>query len=179
MISGSLSPVSTVWQQVEVHGISGIPGLPGVLVEALSVFNDPRGSLHELFRVDEIPAGFKPLMACSSWSHPGVTRGPHQHVGQDDYFTFAGPSNFTVYLWDDRPGSAKAAKGWFILTGEQAPSRIYVPRGVVHAYRNTGGTCGLVVTTTSLLFKGEGRRDPVDEIRHELDRNSAYKLPQT
>ena len=43
---------------------------------------------------DEIPAGFKPLMACSSWSHPGVTRGPHQHVGQDDYFIFAGPSNF-------------------------------------------------------------------------------------
>ncbi len=46
-----------------------------------------------------------------------------------------------VYLWDDRPGSAKAAKGWFILTGEQAPSRIYVPRGVVHAYRNIGSTC--------------------------------------
>ena len=168
----------TAWQQVEVRGISEIPGLEGVRVEALPVFKDPRGSLHELFRTDEVPGGFQPLMACSSWSHAGVTRGPHQHVGQDDYFTFAGPSNFTVFLWDDRPGSAKAAKGWYILTGEQAPTRIYVPRGVVHAYRNVGNFTGLVVTVTSLLFKGEGRRDPVDEIRHELNPNSPYKPPQ-
>jgi len=171
--------MSTVWQPVEVRGIFEIPGLPGVRVEALPIYKDPRGSLHELFRVDEIPAGFKPLMACSSWSHPGVTRGPHQHVGQDDYFTFAGPSNFIVYLWDDRPGSAGAAKGWFIQTGEQAPTRIHVPRSVVHAYRNVGKTSGLVVTVTSLLFKGEGRSDPVDEIRHELNPNSLYKLPQS
>lgn len=170
--------MTTVWQEVKVRGIFEVPGLPGVRVEALPVFKDDRGSLHELFRTDEIPARFKPLMACSSWSHPGVTRGPHQHVGQDDYFTFAGPSNFTVYLWDDRPGAAGAAKGWLIHTGEQAPSRVHVPRGVVHAYRNTGNACGLVVTVTSLLFKGEGRRDPVDEIRHEQNPNSAYKPPQ-
>lgn len=167
----------TVWQQVAVQGICGIPELPDVRVEALPVFKDQRGSLHELFRVDEIPADFKPMMACSSWSHPGVTRGPHQHVGQDDYFTFAGPSNFTVYLWDDRPGAARGAKGWFILTGDQAPTRIYVPRGVVHAYRNTGHTDGLVMTVTSLLFKGYGRRDPADEIRHELNPHSPYQLP--
>ncbi len=171
--------MSTVWQPVEVRGIVEIPGLPGVRVEALPVFKDPRGSLHELFRTDEMPAGFIPKMACSSWSHAGVTRGPHQHVGQDDYFTFAGPSNFTVYLWDDRPGAAREKQGWFILTGDQAPSRIHVPRGVVHAYRNTGPAYGLVVTTTSLLFKGEGRRDPVDEIRHELNPHSPYKPPQS
>jgi dTDP-4-dehydrorhamnose 3,5-epimerase len=169
----------TVWQPIEVHGIYEIPGLPGVRVEALTVLKDARGSLHELFRTDEIPAGFKPLMACSSWSHPGVTRGPHQHVGQDDYFTFAGPSNFTVYLGDDRPGSAKAARGWLINTGEQAPTRIHVPRGVVHAYRNMGNISGLVVTVTSLLFKGEGRLNSVDEIRHELNPNSPYQLPQS
>lgn len=171
--------MSTAWQQIEVNGITEIPGLPGVRVEALPVFKDARGSLHELFRVDEIPAGFKPLMACSSWSHPGVTRGPHQHVEQDDYFTFAGPSDFSVYLWDDRLGAAGAAKGWLINTGEQMPSRIHVPRGVVHAYRNAGKCPGLVVTVTSLLFKGMGRHDPVDEIRHELDSNSPYRLPSS
>jgi len=149
-----------------------------VRVEALPVFKDARGSLHELFRTDEIPAGFKPLMACSSWSHPGVARGPHQHVAQDDYFTFAGPSEFYVYLWDDRPGAAKAARGWVVHTGEKSPARIHVPRGVVHAYRNIGNVPGLVVTVTSLLFKGEGRREPVDEIRHELDPNSPYRLPR-
>jgi len=169
--------MSTVWQSVEVRGIFEIPGLPGVRVEALPVFKDSRGSLHELFRVDEVPNGFKPLMACSSWSHAGVARGPHQHVEQDDYFTFAGPSNFRVFLWDDRPGASGPAKGWVINTGEQAPTRIHVPRGVVHAYQNTGSAPGLVVTVTSLLFKGEGRRDPVDEIRHELNPHSPYQIP--
>jgi len=169
--------MSTVWQSVEVRGIFEIPGLPGVRLEALSVFKDIRGSLHELFRMDEVPGGFKPLMACSSWSHAGIARGPHQHVEQDDYFTFAGPSNFRVFLWDDRPGASGPAKGWVINTGEQAPTRIHVPRGVVHAYQNTGSAPGLVVTVTSLLFKGEGRRDPVDEIRHELIPHSPYQIP--
>jgi dTDP-4-dehydrorhamnose 3,5-epimerase len=169
--------MTTDWQEIEARGIFEIPGLPGVRVEALSVFKDGRGSLHELFRTDEIPAGFKPLMACSSWSHAGVTRGPHQHVAQDDYFTFAGPSNFRVYLWDDRENSAREKRGWFINTGEQAPTRIHVPRGVVHGYRNTGKISGLVVTVTSLLFKGENRREPVDEIRHELNLNSPYQVP--
>jgi dTDP-4-dehydrorhamnose 3,5-epimerase len=167
--------LNTQWTEVKVIGVLEIPGLPGVRVEALPVFKDTRGTLHELFRMDEIPAGFKPAMACSSWSHPGVTRGPHQHVGQDDYFTFAGPSEFRVYLWDDRPDTAKAARGWFVNTGENSPARIYVPRGVVHAYRNIGNSPGLVVTVTSLLFKGENRRDPVDEIRHELDPHSPYR----
>jgi dTDP-4-dehydrorhamnose 3,5-epimerase len=169
--------MSTVWQSVEVRGIFEIPGLPGVRVEALPVFKDTRGSLHELFRVDEVPGSFKPLMACSSWSRPGVARGPHQHLEQDDYFTFAGPSNFRVFLWDDRPGASGPAKGWVINTGEQAPTRIHVPRGVVHAYQNTGSAEGLVVTVTSLLFKGVGRRDPVDEIRHELNPQSPYQIP--
>ncbi|HUC84819.1 MAG TPA: hypothetical protein VL970_06480 [Candidatus Acidoferrales bacterium] len=171
--------MSTEWQTIEVRGIVEIPGLPGARVEALPVFKDARGSLHELYRVDEIPAGFGPVMACSSWSHPGVARGPHQHVGQDDYFTFAGPSDFRVYLWDDRPGAAGPAKGWAIDTGERAPAHIYVPRGVVHAYQNVGRAPGLVVTVTSLLFKGQGRRDPVDEIRHELNPRSPYQIPNT
>ncbi len=170
--------MKTQWTQIEVKGISEIPGLPDVRIEALPVFKDTRGSLHELFRADEIPAGFKPVMACSSWSLPGVARGPHQHVAQDDYFTFAGPSEFYVYLWDDRPGGAKATRGWMIRTGEVSPARIYVPRGVVHAYHNIGNAPGLVVTVTSLLFKGEGRREPVDEIRHELNPNSPYRLPE-
>jgi len=169
--------MATQWQRIEVAGVRTIPGLPGVRVEALPVFKDNRGSLHELYREDELPESFKPVMACASWSHPGVARGPHQHVAQDDYFSFAGPSNFTVYLWDDRPGAAGAGVGWCVPTGEQAPARIHVPRGVVHAYHNTGPVMGLVVTVTSSLFKGVGRRDPVDEIRHELNPASPYRLP--
>jgi hypothetical protein len=38
---------------------------------------------------------------------------------------------------------------------------------------------GLVVTVTSLLFKGRGRRDPVDEIRYELNPQSPYHIPKS
>lgn len=155
-----------------------VPGLPGVRLDTIPVFPDPRGTLHELFRVDEVPPGFQPLMACSSWSHSGVVRGPHQHVQQDDYFTFAGPSDFLVALWDARPGAAGADRGWLIEAGQTHPLHIYVPRGVVHGYKNVGSVSGLVVTVTSLLYRGWGRRDPVDEIRHELDPKVPYVFPE-
>jgi hypothetical protein len=41
------------------------------------------------------------------------------------------------------------------------------------------GLSGVVVTVTSLLFKGEGRRDPVDEIRHELNPDSPCQPSQS
>ncbi len=46
--------MSTVWQHIKVHRIREVPGLPGVRVEALVVRQDTRGSLYELFRVDEV-----------------------------------------------------------------------------------------------------------------------------
>ena len=172
--------MTTHWQHIESEftGTREVPGLPGVRLERIFVFPDARGTLHELFRADEIPARFQPMMACSSWSHPGVARGPHEHVGQDDYFTFAGPSEFLVALWDARPGAAGAERGWLIHAGQTHPTRIYVPRGVVHGYRNIGAVSGLVVTVTNLLYRGCNRKDPVDEIRHELDPQSPYRLPE-
>jgi dTDP-4-dehydrorhamnose 3,5-epimerase len=169
--------VETIWQQVDCCAAGAISGLPGARVEPLPVFRDARGSLHELFRNDETPEGFLPVMACSSWSEAGVTRGPHQHAAQDDYFTFAGPSDFTVCLWDNRAGAAREGRGWFLLTGEQAPVRLFVPRGVVHAYRNSGLVRGLVVTASNALFRGRNRTQPVDETRHEMDPNSPFRMP--
>jgi dTDP-4-dehydrorhamnose 3,5-epimerase len=171
--------MDTHWQRIEAAGtgITEISDLPGVRLETVPVFNDPRGSLHELFRLDEIPPEFRPVMACSSWSYPGVTRGPHEHVLQDDYFTFAGPSEFLIALWDARPGAAGAEKGWLIYAGEKHPTRIYVPHGVVHGYRNIGKVPGLVVTVASELFRGTGREEAVDEIRHELNPSSPYHFP--
>lgn len=116
-------------------------------------------------------------MACSSWSLPGVQRGPHEHVEQDDYFSFAGPSDFDVALWDARLGAAGPQRGWLIRTGVRMPSRIFIPRGVVHGYRNVGNVPGLVVTVVSWLFRGEGRIGPVDEIRHECEPGTPYRIP--
>jgi dTDP-4-dehydrorhamnose 3,5-epimerase len=170
--------MTTKWQEITLAQgtLVAIEGLPGVRIEPLPVYRDPRGSLHELWRSDEIPPGYVPKMACSSWSLPGVTRGPHEHHGQDDYFTFAGPSEFLVGLWDNRSGGTGPGRGWWLRTGEPRPTRIFVPHGVVHVYRNVGSVPGLVVTVTNVLFAGEGRKHPVDEIRHECDPKSPYRF---
>ena len=82
------------------------PGpIEGVLWRPLKRFHDHRGWLCELFRHDDLPAEFHPVMAYISATEPGVARGPHEHVDQADYFTFIGPSNFKMYLWDNRSQS--------------------------------------------------------------------------
>jgi dTDP-4-dehydrorhamnose 3,5-epimerase len=63
-----------------------------------------------------------------------------------------------------------------VYAGEDAPRAVVVPKGVVHAYRNVGHTTGLVVNFPDRLYKGEGYRDPVDEIRHEDDPATIFRM---
>jgi dTDP-4-dehydrorhamnose 3,5-epimerase len=51
-----------------------------------------------------------------------------------------------------------------------------VPPGVVHAYKNIGSEPGLVFNCPNRLYKGPGRKDPVDEIRHEADKDTPFRL---
>jgi dTDP-4-dehydrorhamnose 3,5-epimerase len=53
---------------------------------------------------------------------------------------------------------------------------VVIPPGIVHAYRNVGKVAGLVVNCPNRLYRGEGRHDPVDEIRHEDDPKSVFRL---
>jgi dTDP-4-dehydrorhamnose 3,5-epimerase len=48
-----------------------------VIVRPLRKFDDRRGWLSELFRHDELPEEFFPVMSYISSTKPGVTRGPH------------------------------------------------------------------------------------------------------
>src|ERR671934_66040 len=55
------------------------PGaIDGVIWKPLRKYHDPRGWLCELFRHDELPPEFHPVMAYISMSDPGVARGPHE-----------------------------------------------------------------------------------------------------
>jgi dTDP-4-dehydrorhamnose 3,5-epimerase len=47
---------------------------------------------------------------------------------------------------------------------------------VVHAYRNIALEPGLVFNAASQLFAGQGRQEPVDEIRWEQADDSPYQL---
>jgi dTDP-4-dehydrorhamnose 3,5-epimerase len=151
--------------------------IDGVLWYPLRFFHDARGWLCELFRHDELPREFWPVMAYVSETEPGVTRGPHEHLDQADYFCFIGPSNFKLYLWDHRPGSPSLGIFQAEVVGRDRPMAVVVPPGVVHAYRNVGATPGLVFNAANRLYKGEGRKEPVDEIRHEHDPKSLFRIP--
>jgi dTDP-4-dehydrorhamnose 3,5-epimerase len=150
--------------------------IDGVIWKPLKKFHDPRGWLCELFRHDELSAEFHPVMAYISMTEPGVARGPHEHVDQADCFCFIGPSNFKVYLWDNRPASKTHNVMQTDVVGIDKPALLIIPPGVVHAYRNVGSQQGVVFNCPNRLYRGHGKKDPVDEIRHEDDAHSRYRL---
>jgi dTDP-4-dehydrorhamnose 3,5-epimerase len=147
-----------------------------VVVRPLVKHLDERGWLAELYRSDELAAELMPVMTYVSMTQPGVGRGPHEHVDQTDYFCFIGPSNFKIYLWDARPDSPTCGVKQVIFAGMDSPQLVIVPPGVVHAYKNVGGEGGIVFNGPNRLYAGEGKASPVDEIRHEEEAGSPFRL---
>jgi dTDP-4-dehydrorhamnose 3,5-epimerase len=150
--------------------------IQGVIIKSLKKFTDERGWLTELFRIDEWPEEFRPAMAYLSCTVPGVTRGPHEHVDQADLFCFLGPSTFKLRMWDNRPGSETFEHVQTLLIGQENPTAVLVPRGVVHAYQNVGETEGIVINGPNRLYRGDGKSDPIDEIRHEDDPDTKFVM---
>jgi dTDP-4-dehydrorhamnose 3,5-epimerase len=106
----------------------------------------------------------------------GMARGPHEHTDQADFFCFFGPSNFKIYLWDNRKGSPTFMTRQIVFAGEEAPTSVLIPPGVAHAYKNIGSGPGMVVNSPNRLFAGWGRKETVDEIRHEEDPETNFLL---
>lgn len=150
--------------------------IEGVVVYPLRKYYDDRGWLAELFRHDDLEEEFYPVMSYISFTKPGVQRGPHEHVDQADLFCFIGPSTFEMRMWDNRPGSPTADHMMTFLAGAEDPLAVIVPKGVVHGYKNVGETDGMVINCPNRLYMGEKRRDPIDEIRHEDDPETIYKM---
>jgi dTDP-4-dehydrorhamnose 3,5-epimerase len=141
--------------------------IDGVVMRPLKFYRDARGWLVELFRQDEVVQEWWPVMTYVSETLPGVTRGPHEHVHQTDSFVFIGPSDFKLVLWDHRPGSSTRGTRTAVVVGASNPVAVWIPPGVVHAYRNVGEVPGWVFNGANRLYAGWDKKEPVDEIRHE------------
>lgn len=153
------------------------PGeIKDVVVRDLRKFDDRRGWLCELFRHDELAAEFFPVMVYISSTNPGVTRGPHEHVDQADLFCFLGPSNFKLRLWDNRPDSSTFRHVMTVVVGADNPQAVIIPKGVVHAYQNVGEIDGIVINCPNRLYMGEARREEIDEVRHEDDQDTIFRM---
>jgi dTDP-4-dehydrorhamnose 3,5-epimerase len=148
----------------------------GVIVRKLVRNLDSRGWLTEIFRSDELDEEFFPAMGYISSTNPGVTRGPHEHWDQADYFCFIGPSNFKLRLWDNRKDSETFLCRSTLVVGQDNPATVLIPKGVVHAYQNVGDVDGIVINCPNRLYRGAGRKEEVDEIRHENDGDTVYRM---
>ena len=153
--------------------------IDGIDFKPLKHFRDPRGWLVELHRNDEMAAENQPVMSYVSQTMPGVTRGPHEHVDQADYFAFVGPGDFRLHLWDSRPNSPTFGYKMTRVVGDSDPRAVVVPPGVVHAYRCVSDQPGWVFNLPNRLYAGWGKSEPVDEIRHEDKEGSPYRLDPT
>lgn len=147
-----------------------------VVARDLVKFLDERGWLAELFRQDELPAEFYPVMSYISATDPGVMRGPHVHSRQADLFCFTGPSNFKLRMWDDRPTSATYRRVMTLFVGEDNPKVVLVPSGVVHAYRNVGSVPGIIINCPNRLYRGAQRQQAPDEIRYEDEPETIFRI---
>lgn len=150
--------------------------IEGVIIKELNANNDERGWLVEMFRFDELSKKNQPVMAYLSSTKPGVARGPHEHKKQSDLFCFLGFSTFRVYLWDNRKKSQTFKMKFTFECAKERPTLVIVPPGVVHAYKNIGSIDGLVFNAPNHLYKGKHRTQKVDEIRHEENSKTPFKL---
>ena len=147
--------------------------MKGIEIKELQVYEDHRGWLAEILREDE--SDFRPVMSYLSMTKPGLLRGPHEHEEQTDYFCFIG--RFRLYLWDNRKTSVTYREKKVIETSEK-PTLAIIPPGIVHAYKNIGSNDGIVINLPDRLFMGPGKKEPVDEIRHEDDLSSPFKIEE-
>ena len=153
-----------------------VGNIDGVDIRDLRKYADKRGWLAELFRHDELSKEFYPAMTYISSTDPGTTRGPHEHADQADLFCFIGPSSFKLRMWDNRINSDTYKNVMTVVVGENNPKSVIVPAGVVHAYQNVGEVQGIVINCPNRLYMGEGKRQEIDEIRHEDDPDTVFRM---
>ncbi len=146
--------------------------IEGVKIKKLNKYNDERGWLTEIYRHDELD--YIPAMSYVSLTKPGVVRGPHEHVYQSDCFVFIGPGTFSLYLWDRRNDSKTKDAHINLEVGEDNPSLVIVPPGVVHGYKCISEIDAVSINLPDKLYKGVKKEDEIDEIRWEEKEDSPY-----
>jgi dTDP-4-dehydrorhamnose 3,5-epimerase len=148
--------------------------MDGVIIKKLNKNEDARGWLAELFRVDEM--NYKPAMSYVSVTKPGIIRGPHEHKEQSDCFVFLGPGSFELHLWDRQKNSKTNGEYIKLEVGENNPTLVIVPPGVVHGYKCVSEIDGWCINLPDKLYRGENKKEEIDEIRWEEKGDSPYKL---
>jgi dTDP-4-dehydrorhamnose 3,5-epimerase len=137
--------------------------IEGVIYKKLVKYCDDRGTFMEILREDDgILQRFG--QASISMSYPGVIKAFHYHERQDDIWYFP-MGNAQVVLYDLRKASSTRGETDVYYMGEENPSILLIPKGVVHGYRVLGQVAATILYFTTQAY------DPAqpDEYRFPYD----------
>jgi dTDP-4-dehydrorhamnose 3,5-epimerase len=151
-----------------VRDASGSGRIDGVILRALKVNRDPRGTLTELLRVDW-PDVFGEAMqfaqVYTSTTAPGVARDEdrwHVHQHQTDRF-YCVAGRIVVAIADPRPESPTRGRVLLVElaseTDAPAPLVVTIPPGTLHGFVVTSATPATLLNFPNRLY------DPTDEGR--------------
>ena len=73
-----------------------------------------------------------------------------------------------------RPESTSYNRRTEVAMGGNNPGSVLIPKGVVHCYRCISTDAGVVINCPDRLFMGQGKAEPIDEIRHEDDPENPF-----
>ena len=117
--------------------------IEGVQTKPLRVIPDERGFLMEMLRNDD-PIFKKFGQVYVSMAYPGVVKGWHYHKVQTDYFVIV-TGMMKVVLYDRRDGSPTHGRVNEFFLGEQNPTLLTIPPGVLHGMKCIGPAPAMLV----------------------------------
>jgi dTDP-4-dehydrorhamnose 3,5-epimerase len=148
--------------------------IKGVIIKELKQFEDERGWLTEVYRNDE--QDIDVAMSYVSHTNFNQVRGPHEHKYQTDFFVFSAYGDFELYLWDNRADSETYRNEIKLVVGQSKKVSVIVPPGVVHGYKSISKEGSMSINFPDKLYAGKDKKEEVDEIRHENQKDSKFKI---
>ena len=137
--------------------------IQGVELKKLKTIPDERGMVMEILRSDD--ALFEKFgQVYLSMVYPGVVKGWHFHKVQTDYFAII-KGMAKVVLYDARDDSPTRGEVLELFMGEQNPTLIRVPAGVLHGMKGIGTEPAYMINCPTEVYN----YDQPDEFRKSQD----------
>lgn len=144
--------------------------IEGVAVKNLRVIPDERGHVMEMLRSDDdVFERFGQVYMTTIY--PGVIKGWHMHLKQDDNVVCV-KGMIKLVLFDDREGSETSRELMELFLGENRPVLVHIPRGVYHGWKCISDDEAFVINIPTELYDYESpdeHRLPYDSDRIPYD----------
>jgi len=127
--------------------------IQGVQLKRLKPIPDERGMVMEILRSDEeLFEGFGQVYL--SVVYPGVVKGWHYHKVQTDFFAIV-KGMAKVVLYDPRQDSPTRGEVQELFMGEQNPTLVRIPPGVMHGMKGIGTEPAYMVNCPTEVYNYE------------------------